>query len=232
MTRRAPELNRLLAQPGESGLFVVTLWALHRICYPFRLVYRVIASRQCKRYATPRPSCENRSADSPYRPASGIYLAALVTWPDAVETALATAGGRCMTTVVAVFSDDTEARRAIEVLRDHGFDPNDIGLITPNRTEHANAAETPGGDAEAGAAAGVISGGILGGLAGWLIGVGAFFIPGVGPVLAAGSLAAALVGATVGAGTGGLLGALWQVSVFRRRKPNTITRAYAEARHW
>jgi hypothetical protein len=66
------------------------------------------------------------------------------------------------------------------------------------------------------AAGGVALGAILGGAAGWLVGVGALTIPGIGPVLAAGPIAAALgvagttaaVGAGVGVVAGGLVGVL------------------------
>jgi uncharacterized membrane protein len=48
----------------------------------------------------------------------------------------------------------------------------------------------------------------LGGLGGFVVGLAALAIPGVGPILAAGPIASALVGAGVGAVTGGLIGAL------------------------
>ena len=61
-----------------------------------------------------------------------------------------------------------------------------------------------------------MTGGVLGGLAGLLVGIGALAIPGIGPVLAAGPLAAALgpalgallTGAAIGAGAGAIAGAL------------------------
>jgi hypothetical protein len=67
-----------------------------------------------------------------------------------------------------------------------------------------------------GAASGAGLGAILGGAAGWLVGIGALAIPGVGPIVAAGPIAAALgvagttaaAGAGVGAVAGGLVGAL------------------------
>jgi len=45
-------------------------------------------------------------------------------------------------------------------------------------------------------------------VAGWLVGIGALAIPGVGPIIAAGPLAAALGGAAIGAAGGGIIGAL------------------------
>ncbi|MNI54923.1 hypothetical protein D3C73_1098450 [compost metagenome] len=49
---------------------------------------------------------------------------------------------------------------------------------------------------------------MLGGVTGLLAGIGALAIPGIGPIIAAGPIAAALTGAVVGAGTGGLVGGL------------------------
>jgi hypothetical protein len=57
-----------------------------------------------------------------------------------------------------------------------------------------------------GAGVGAVSGTLVGGLAGLLAGVGAIAIPGLGPVLAAGTLATTLAGAGVGAAAGGLVG--------------------------
>lgn len=63
------------------------------------------------------------------------------------------------------------------------------------------------------AATGAATGGLIGGIGGLLIGLGALALPGFGPVLAAGPLAAALGGAAIGAATGGLIGALVDVGV-------------------
>lgn len=55
---------------------------------------------------------------------------------------------------------------------------------------------------------GVILGAVVGGVLGMLLGLGALAIPGVGPVIAAGSLATMLGTASIGAITGALLGGL------------------------
>ena len=65
-------------------------------------------------------------------------------------------------------------------------------------------------DRAEGAAAGGGVGAALGGTAGLLAGLGLMAIPGVGPVVAAGWLVAALTGAAVGGATGGIIGALSQ----------------------
>jgi hypothetical protein len=60
----------------------------------------------------------------------------------------------------------------------------------------------------AGTGAGIGAG--LGGTAGLLAGLGLLAIPGLGPVVAAGWLAATAAGAAAGAATGGIIGALTQ----------------------
>jgi hypothetical protein len=58
-----------------------------------------------------------------------------------------------------------------------------------------------------GAAAGAGTGAAIGGVLGWLVGIGALAIPGVGPLVAAGPIVAALAGAGAAGATGGLIGA-------------------------
>src|SRR5207248_4456316 len=55
---------------------------------------------------------------------------------------------------------------------------------------------------------GVVSGGIAGGVLGWLTGIGALAIPGLGPLIAAGPIVAALAGAGALGTVGGIIGAL------------------------
>jgi len=111
-------------------------------------------------------------------------------------------------TVVGVFHDNSAARRAIEALKDGGFDGDQISVLTPDREETravASETETRAGED---AAKGAVAGGILGGLGGWLVGIGALAIPGVGPFIAAGAIATAIGGAAIGAGVGAIAGAL------------------------
>ena len=58
---------------------------------------------------------------------------------------------------------------------------------------HQNSTKAPEG-----AAAGAGTGALLGGALGWLVGIGALAIPGVGPLIAAGPILAALSGAALG----------------------------------
>lgn len=62
-------------------------------------------------------------------------------------------------------------------------------------------------------ATGTATGGLIGALGGLLVGLGTLALPGLGPIVAAGPLAATLGGAAVGAATGGLIGALVDAGV-------------------
>ena len=115
---------------------------------------------------------------------------------------------RDRSTVVGVFEDTTEARRAIDSLKDAGFAGEHISVLAPDREDTRAVAEETGTRAGEDAAKGAVAGGILGGLGGWLLGIGALAIPGVGPFLAAGAFATALGGAAIGAGVGAIAGAL------------------------
>jgi len=111
-------------------------------------------------------------------------------------------------TVVAVFDDRDDAQDAISALRDAGFAADDISILARDRDTAGKLADDTGTEAAAGAATGALAGGLLGGVAGWLVGIGALAIPGIGPIIAAGPIAAALGGAALGAATGGIVGAL------------------------
>jgi len=111
-------------------------------------------------------------------------------------------------TVVAVFEDRDDAQDAINALRDAGFRADDISILARDRDTAGQLADDTGTEMATGAATGALAGGLLGGVAGWLVGIGALAIPGVGPIIAAGPLAAALGGAAIGAAGGGIVGAL------------------------
>ncbi|KAA9004846.1 YsnF/AvaK domain-containing protein [Paenibacillus spiritus] len=110
--------------------------------------------------------------------------------------------------IVGVFTSEHEASSAIEQLKKQGFRTEDISVIARNKDDMENISEHTGTMAPEGVASGAATGGILGGLTGLLAGLGALAIPGIGPILAAGPIAATLAGAAVGAGTGGLVGGL------------------------
>jgi uncharacterized protein (TIGR02271 family) len=111
-------------------------------------------------------------------------------------------------TVVGLFHDQSDAERAIQRLKNAGFSEDQIGVAIKDRQQQQELIEGTGTQAAEGATAGAIGGGVLGGVIGLLAGVGALAIPGVGPIIAGGTLASTLAGAGIGAAAGGLLGAL------------------------
>lgn len=117
------------------------------------------------------------------------------------------------TTLIATFDDRDDAERAIERLRDGGYDRDQIGfagndpesLTTRLVEEHGNAAGP-------GAIGGLVTGAAAGGVIGWL---GLAAIPAVGPFLAGGAIGSALIAGAAGGVTGGLLGGLMGLGIPR-----------------
>lgn len=110
--------------------------------------------------------------------------------------------------IVGVFHNEYEASEAIEELKSRGFLTEDISVIARDKREVEAINNETGTKAPEGLASGAATGGLLGGVTGLLAGIGALAIPGIGPIIAAGPIAATLAGAAVGAGTGGLVGGL------------------------
>ena len=120
--------------------------------------------------------------------------------------------------VIGVYTNLNDAEAGVRALDKGGFPIRQVSIIG---RDFANEKEvrgfvTTGDVARGGAGAGAWFGGILGLFAGAAL----LWVPGAGPLVVAGPLAAALVGgaegAAVGAGTGGLLGALAGWGVNRR----------------
>ncbi len=115
-------------------------------------------------------------------------------------------------TVVGVFSDRDQLRRAVEELRRAGFREEQIAVATHLEEETAGGTDILQRKSykEEGAAVGAISLGVLGGVAGALAVV---LIPGFGPILVGTLLEAVLGGALAGIIVGGVLGWLIGLSV-------------------
>jgi hypothetical protein len=129
--------------------------------------------------------------------------AASVSTPDPVAGrgwagAVPNVGAR---TVVGVFSDRAALSRAYGKLVDAGFSSNDISVVSQGDAPAppTSATNTKTGT---GIAAGATAGAVLGGIAGLV----SLAIPGVGPLLAAGPIVAALGGAAAGGAVGALAG--------------------------
>lgn len=106
-----------------------------------------------------------------------------------------------MQTVTGLYDNYSDAKAAVNALEDAGISSSDISIIGRDGEEHdSNAGE--------GAAAGAGVGAVVGGTGGLLAGLGMLAIPGVGPVVAAGWLAATAAGAVAGAAAGGAAGGI------------------------
>ena len=105
---------------------------------------------------------------------------------------------------VGVFPDIDQAKVALEALRMAGFGENETGFLS-----RAMAAETTA-DVAADAASGAVRGGVLGGVLG---AAAALLIPGFGPALAGGILAATLGGVAIGAAAGGMVNAFMSMGI-------------------
>src|SRR3954464_1540296 len=99
-----------------------------------------------------------------------------------------------METISGLFNTHDEAKAAVAALEEAGVPSADISVIGP---------EGSASTTDAGEGAGV--GAAIGGVGGLLASLGAFAIPGIGPVVGAGWLVATLAGAAAGGLAGGLI---------------------------
>ena len=132
-----------------------------------------------------------------------------------------------MPNVVGLFDSRSEAHSTVQQLVNSGFDREDISLVSQDTDRESNEGKTHPGisgsdlsvpkDDTSGALKGAGIGAALGGIGGLLAGIAGLAIPVIGPIVAAGPIAAALTaalgGAGVGAATGGLIGALTDMGV-------------------
>jgi hypothetical protein len=101
-----------------------------------------------------------------------------------------------------------QAEQIVNRLKHAGFSNSDISALFPDKEGTRDFAHEKGTKAPEGATAGAGAGAVVGGALGWLAGIGALAIPGVGPLVAAGPIMAALSGAAIGGAVGGIAGAL------------------------
>ena len=106
-----------------------------------------------------------------------------------------------MKTITGIFPNFANAENALTALRSHGFDESQLTVLTP-QTPESQIHSVPMTESEH-AGEGRALGGLVGGAGG--LALAAFVIPGVGPVLAAGMAAAAVVGGAVGVAAGGAI---------------------------
>ena len=108
--------------------------------------------------------------------------------------------------VVAVYPDHAAAERAVRQLHDAGFPLGDLSIVGRDfqETEEPYGFVSRGDYTEAGAETGAWFGGMFG----LLIGAGFLILPGLGLVVVAGPIAAALLAGIEGAVAGTALGSL------------------------
>lgn len=130
-----------------------------------------------------------------------------------------------MKTVSGLFDTYDQAAEAVRDLKAFGIPDGDVSMVASNAEGRYKVDDTEGAAAGAGTGAGL--GAAVGGAGGLLTGLGLMAIPGVGPVVAAGWLAATAAGAAAGAvaggAVGGIIGALTDSGV-----PEDDAHVYAE----
>jgi hypothetical protein len=112
--------------------------------------------------------------------------------------------------VFGIYPNRGAVEFGLGALRDGGFRSTDVSVLLPKNVGTKDLGTEKNTKAPEGATAGAGSGAVVGGALGWLVGMGALAIPGLGPLVAAGPIVAALAGigavGAVGAFTGALIG--------------------------
>lgn len=112
------------------------------------------------------------------------------------------------TAVFGIFPSRGQAEEAVDRLIAGGFRNEDISVLLQDNVGTKDFAHEKHTKAPEGATAGVVTGGVIGGTIGVLAGIGILAIPGLGPLIAAGPVIAALTGIGSGGVVGGFIGAL------------------------
>lgn len=110
--------------------------------------------------------------------------------------------------VFGIYKTPATAEAAVDHLLSIGFANEAISALLPDDESTRAFAHEKATKAPEGATTGVATGGVVGGTLGLLAGIGVLAVPGVGPLIAAGPIMAALAGVGVGGAVGGIVGAL------------------------
>ncbi|MBS3937353.1 MAG: hypothetical protein KGZ50_02105 [Peptococcaceae bacterium] len=124
-------------------------------------------------------------------------------------------------TIVGVFRSESDAERAVRALRSSGFRDQEISIVAKDRGTQGKQQKSGGQGATMRSGTdnvsdGMTTGAAWGGIAGLALGAGALAIPGLGPIIAAGPIAATLTGAATGGLAGGLID--WGIPAERGRQ--------------
>ena len=110
--------------------------------------------------------------------------------------------------VYGIFRNRQHLSEGLSLIRSYGFRPEDVSILGQENIGTKDMAVGNATKAPEGAVTGGAVGAATGGVLGWLVGIGALAIPGVGPLIAAGPILAALAGTGAGIAVGSLTGAL------------------------
>ncbi|MFN7984555.1 MAG: hypothetical protein U0Q11_22150 [Vicinamibacterales bacterium] len=110
--------------------------------------------------------------------------------------------------VYGIYSTTPDAEHGVDALMLEGVPARDISVILSDAEGGRGLAHEKHTKAPEGATVGGVTGGALGGTLGLLAGLGSIAIPGVGALIAAGPIMAALAGLGAGGTLGGIVGAL------------------------
>lgn len=133
-----------------------------------------------------------------------------------------------MKTIAGLFDTYHDAERGVDALQDRGITRDQVSVIARDTVLRERVVGSEDQSTAEGAGAGAVAGTAVGGLVGLLAGLSAFTVPGIGPVITAGTLITALgstaAGAGIGAATGGMIGALTSTGI-----PEEDAQVYAES---
>ena len=110
--------------------------------------------------------------------------------------------------VFGIYQTPTSAEMAVDRLVGAGFENQAVSVLMTDAYTTREFAHEKNTKAPEGTAVGATTGGVIGGTLGLLVGIGALAIPGIGPLIAAGPIVAALAGVGAGGVAGGVVGAL------------------------
>jgi hypothetical protein len=127
-------------------------------------------------------------------------------------------------TVVGVFNSVQDAQAAVRELESMGVSRESVSIVANKNAVGYDSMDAADRDKASDVVADAGIGAAIGGVGGLLLSAaGAITLPVIGPILAAGPIAAALTGAGIGAAAGGLIGALTESGI-----PEEHAKYYAE----
>jgi len=112
------------------------------------------------------------------------------------------------TSIIGIYPDRTTVADAINVLHKAGYRATDTSMLSSDNHGSKDFGHEKHTRASAGAATGSVVGAVVGTALAWLVSSGTLSIPGLGPLIAAGPVVAALAGAGAGGALGWIAGLL------------------------